>query len=104
MPYSKATIEEERIGLELFFTDTPGIGGRMKKQPEDFIVTERSIDIEPLSETEEKILALLSDVPAHVDQIADRFGLGTSRVMGILLALELKNAVKQIAGKRFVKF
>ena len=52
MPYSKATIEEERIGLELFFTDTPGIGGRMKKQPEDFIVTERSIDIEPLSEAE----------------------------------------------------
>ena len=67
-------------------------------------VTEPVSASEPLSGTEEKILSLISDEPSHVDQIAVRSGMSTSRVMGILLALELKNAVKQIAGKRFVRY
>ena len=31
---------EKKVGLELFYTDTPGIGGRLKKYPEDFRVRE----------------------------------------------------------------
>ncbi len=52
MPYKDASDEEKRIGLELFFTDTPGIKGRIKKEPEDFKVSERSINIEPISTSE----------------------------------------------------
>ncbi len=31
---------EKKVGMELFYTDTPGIGGRLKKYPEDFRVRE----------------------------------------------------------------
>ena len=34
---------EGRIGLELFYTDTPGIGGSLRVEPEDFIVEEVSV-------------------------------------------------------------
>ena len=33
---------EARIGLEVFFTDTPGTGGRLKRHFEDFVVDELS--------------------------------------------------------------
>ncbi|MFW6040364.1 MAG: tRNA pseudouridine(13) synthase TruD [Thermoplasmatota archaeon] len=39
---------ESKIGIELFFTDTPGIGGRLKKYPEDFEV-EEIIDLPKLN-------------------------------------------------------
>lgn len=37
---------EEAIGISVFLTDTPGIGGRLKKEPEDFIVDEIPHDIQ----------------------------------------------------------
>jgi tRNA pseudouridine13 synthase len=33
---------EAEIGLEVFFSDSPGIGGRLKRSPEDFLVEEIS--------------------------------------------------------------
>lgn len=38
---------EKAIGNEVFYTDTPGIGGKLKSEPEDFIVDEISIKPEP---------------------------------------------------------
>jgi tRNA pseudouridine13 synthase len=52
MPYKEASIEEQELGLELFFTDTPGVEGRLKKTPDDFKVIERSIDIESISDSD----------------------------------------------------
>ncbi len=40
---------ERKVGLETFFTDTPGVGGRLKKYPEDFRVEE---EIDLFDETE----------------------------------------------------
>jgi tRNA pseudouridine13 synthase len=37
---------EETIGISVFLTDTPGIGGRLRKEPEDFIVDEISNELE----------------------------------------------------------
>ena len=34
---------ERQIGLELFFTDSPGIGGTLRVEPEDFVVEEVSV-------------------------------------------------------------
>ncbi len=34
---------ENQIGLELFYTDTPGIGGTLRAEPEDFVVQEISV-------------------------------------------------------------
>jgi tRNA pseudouridine13 synthase len=39
----EAKEEESAIGLEVFFTDTKGIGGKLRKSSEDFIVDEVSI-------------------------------------------------------------
>ena len=36
------TSREAIIGLEIFYTDTRGIGGRLKRSPEDFLVEEIS--------------------------------------------------------------
>ncbi len=38
---------EEAVGISAFLTKTQGIGGRLKKEPEDFVVEEISADIEP---------------------------------------------------------
>jgi tRNA pseudouridine13 synthase len=54
MPVIESTPEEKRIGLELFFTTTKGIKGRLKKTPEDFIVNENSIQITPVSDEQLK--------------------------------------------------
>jgi tRNA pseudouridine13 synthase len=38
---------EETIGISVFLTNTPGIGGRLRKDPEDFVVEEISSELEP---------------------------------------------------------
>jgi tRNA pseudouridine13 synthase len=37
---------EETIGISVFLTNTPGIGGRLKKEPQDFVVEEISSELE----------------------------------------------------------
>ena len=54
-----------------------------------------------ITTTEQELCHLLSSEPKQVDIISRESGLPTSRVLGILLGLELKGAVKQITGKRF---
>ena len=40
---------EEAVGMTQYVSDTPGIGGRIKTEPDDFVVTElESFDYEPL--------------------------------------------------------
>lgn len=38
---------EEAVGISVFLTKTQGIGGKLRKEPEDFVVEEISADIEP---------------------------------------------------------
>jgi len=42
MEHSEGSRREAEIGLEVFYTSTPGTGGRLKKAPEDFVVEEIS--------------------------------------------------------------
>ncbi|MBN2411610.1 DNA-processing protein DprA [candidate division KSB1 bacterium] len=57
----------------------------------------------PLSKHEEKIFNLLSNEPLHIDQISEQGGLPISQVLSVLLSLELKNLVKQMVGKNFIR-
>ena len=57
----------------------------------------------PLSEVENKVLNFLSTQPEHIDNIATQCSMPTSEVLGVLLTLELKNVVKQLVGKNFVR-
>lgn len=54
-----------------------------------------------ITEEEKRLCDLLSGEPKQVDTIARESGLPASKVLGVLLGLELKGAVRQITGKRF---
>lgn len=56
-----------------------------------------------LSGNEEKLLTLLSDQPIHVDLIVQKSGFSTPESLSLLLTLELKELVKQLPGKIFVR-
>ncbi len=57
----------------------------------------------PLAPHEEKVFLLLSHEPVHIDLIAQKSEMQTSQALAVLLSLELKNLVKQIAGKNFIR-
>lgn len=57
-----------------------------------------------LSDAERKILDILSsDVPAHVDQLLISSEMSSSDLMNALLGLEMKDRIKQLPGKSFIK-
>ncbi len=57
----------------------------------------------PLSKQEHTVFSCLGPEPLHIDHIASQVQLPTSQTLGILLSLELKNVVKQLSGKTFVR-
>ncbi len=73
---------EDKVGLELFFTETPGIGGKLKKYPEDFRVEE---EIELFDETEgdysiAKIWSRNWETNRLVKRLADELGISTKDI------------------------
>jgi DNA processing protein len=74
-----------------------GIGSRGGKGP--YEVREQ----EALGDEEKRIYSILEPYPIHVDSIIERAGLGPGKVLAILLALEMKGAVKQLPGKMFIR-
>ncbi|MGH9937721.1 MAG: DNA-processing protein DprA, partial [Blastocatellia bacterium] len=57
-----------------------------------------------LSDDERKLLDLLTaDAPSHVDQLLISSGMDSSDLMTALLGLEMKDRIKQLPGKSFIK-
>jgi DNA processing protein len=56
-----------------------------------------------LSEAEKKLLDILTTEPLHIDRIAKAVGWPTYNALAVLLSLELKNLIRQIPGKNFVR-
>ena len=54
-----------------------------------------------ITDEEKSICSLLSGEPKQIDVISRESGLPSSKILGILLGLELKGVIKQITGKRF---
>lgn len=54
-----------------------------------------------ITENEKGLCTFLSGEPKQIDDISRESGLPASKVLGVLLGLEMKGAVKQITGKRF---
>jgi len=65
-----------------------------------FIRSAEKVTID-ITEDEKSLCTLLSGEPKQIDDISRESGLPTSKVLGVLLGLEMKGAVKQITGKRF---
>mgnify|MGYP002406522151 CR=1 FL=1 len=75
--------EEAVIGLELYYTDAPGTGGRLKRSPEDFQVGEVSA-YPPRSEggpiTIAKVTATNWEMNRLVRQLSKSLGIGRERI------------------------
>lgn len=57
-----------------------------------------------LSETERAVCRLLSaDTPAHIDALSEACELPISELTGVLLALEMRELIRQLPGKCFVR-
>jgi DNA processing protein len=57
-----------------------------------------------LSDPEAKVVGLLStDAPVHMDELLMGSGLASSDLMRVLLDLEIKDVIRQLPGKNFVK-
>jgi len=56
-----------------------------------------------LSEDEQRIYTLLTNQPTHIDELTVRSQLPSGTVSAILMMLEMKNAIRQLAGKMFVR-
>jgi DNA processing protein len=65
-----------------------------------FLRSDQKVSIS-ITEDEKSLCTLLSGEPKQIDDISRESGLPTSKVLGVLLGLEMKGAVKQITGKRF---
>ncbi len=57
----------------------------------------------PLTQDEQRVLALISVQPIHIDEIIVRSQLPSGTVSATLMMLEMKNVIRQIAGKMFVQ-
>src|SRR2546423_980881 len=57
-----------------------------------------------LSDGERAVLKLIStDDPAHIDALAESSGLPVQELSGVLLALEMRDLIRQLPGKCFVR-
>ncbi len=57
-----------------------------------------------LSEEEQRVLALLkSDVAVHIDELIELSGLRSPDLMNALLGLEMKDRIRELRGKTFIR-
>lgn len=68
------------------------------------VVAPPEIAVQPnLTAEEEKIYAILSSQPLHIDQVSARTEMASAKVLAILLSLELAGHVKQLPGMNFIR-
>jgi len=57
-----------------------------------------------MSDDERKLLDMLTtDAPSHIDQLLISSGLNSSDLMTALLALQMKDRIKELPGKSYIK-
>src|SRR3990170_2424268 len=76
------------------------IVGELAPVLKGFIRSKEKAKIE-ITDEEKKICNLLTGEPKQIDNISRESGLPTSKVLEILLRLELKGVIRQITGNRF---
>ncbi len=80
--------------IEDVFAELPRLRGVVKaRQVENF---------EDLTDTEKSILKLFAEDPIHIDRLSRKLEKPVPDLLQILLALELKGIIKELAGKRYI--
>ncbi len=59
--------------------------------------------LEDLTEDERLVYAVIDSEPLHIDEIVHRLQRPTGFVLGVLMMLEMKNKIKQLSGKMFIR-
>jgi tRNA pseudouridine13 synthase len=75
---------ERKLGLEYFYTDVDGIGGRLRAAPQDFVVEEVSEKLEPVEGgrfTAAVIRSTNWETNRLVRKLSKRLGIGRNRIM-----------------------
>jgi DNA processing protein len=63
-----------------------------------------AVDMIELTDSERRVLKMLNaDDPVHIDLLIAKAGLGSGELMGALLRLEMRDRVRQLPGKCFVR-
>jgi len=65
--------------------------------------TSDDLDLSVLTPTEQKLWAVITDKPKHVDQLCVESGVEIGGLLAALLRLECGGAVHQLSGSRFVR-
>ena len=68
----------------------------VKRQPK-----QTKLDFD-LTSDEQAVMTLLNTEPMHIDDIAEKCAVNTSRMLGTLLGLELRSIIRQLPGKMFI--
>ncbi|RLF40511.1 MAG: tRNA pseudouridine(13) synthase TruD, partial [Thermoplasmata archaeon] len=79
----KASDDEKRIGIEVFYTDVEGIGGKLRSKPEDFRVVEIPKRISADEEGDYIILKVTSknwEINHLVRELARKLGISRKRI------------------------
>ncbi|MBN1278134.1 MAG: DNA-processing protein DprA [Deltaproteobacteria bacterium] len=67
------------------------------------VLKDKSNIFSDMDESEKKVYEVLGDYPVHIDEIVRTVSMKTGEVSGILMKMELKSIVKQLAGKMFIR-
>jgi len=105
-PRSKGTHKLIRDGAKLVESAQDVIEELPQMLTGSYIVGGGSSEAEKplvLTDEEKRVLENIGHDPVYVDIIIDECGLASERVLEILLELELKNVVRQIPGKSFIR-
>jgi len=67
------------------------------------VVIEEAKAYKGAKEVEEKILDLLGGQPSHIDLLVQESSLPAPKVAEVLMRLEIKGLIRQLAGQQFVR-
>jgi len=84
----------------ILIRDAKDVVNELAPTLEGFIKWEEKADVD-VTDEERKVCNILSGEPKQIDLISREAGMPSSKVLSLLLNLELKGIVRQISGKRF---
>ncbi len=96
---TNALIRDSQAKLALSPDDVMNDYPQHRAEPQT--LSEQFAALPDLTADEQKIYALLSREPIHIDALAEQSGLDISDVLILLFELEMKGVARQLAGKMF---
>ena len=74
-----------------------------ESQQELPLIKEEKPQLPPLTDEEQRIFTVIEQQPIHIDEITARSQLPSGTVSAILMMLEMKNVIRQVSGKMFLR-